>query len=146
MARPTKLTPQVQEKIVKFIRNGAYYENAARAAGITYMTFRTWMRAGQAARAGKFFEFSYAIGLAEAELEVELVGRWNKFCMGTDCDWRGIMGFLARRFPERWSSQAREIRLLVKRVRELEREFLKGPEPLFTPPVAENPIPQPPSP
>jgi hypothetical protein len=46
MARPTKLTPEVQAAIVEAIRAGSFDWVAAQAAGIDPATFREWMGRG----------------------------------------------------------------------------------------------------
>jgi transposase len=46
MARPSKLTPEVQDAIVKAIRGGSYDWVAAESAGVTGTTFRNWMKRG----------------------------------------------------------------------------------------------------
>jgi len=42
MARPTKLTPAVQKKIVDAIKAGNYMETAAAYAGISKQTLYNW--------------------------------------------------------------------------------------------------------
>src|SRR5665809_23115 len=43
MARPCKLTPERQERIVAGLRGGAFAEVAARAAGVSPSTFYVWL-------------------------------------------------------------------------------------------------------
>ena len=47
MARPTKLSPQVQDTILGLIRKGLNPERAAHAAGVAPSTFYRWMRDGE---------------------------------------------------------------------------------------------------
>jgi len=47
MGRRTKLTPEVQEIILRAIRQGSFDWVAAQAAGITGTTFHNWMRWGR---------------------------------------------------------------------------------------------------
>ena len=47
MARPTKLTPELQQRIGDNIALGLTYSLAAEAAGITYKTFNIWMNKGK---------------------------------------------------------------------------------------------------
>lgn len=44
MARPTKLTPEVAERLVHAISVGASYKAACRYAGISYQTFLNWRK------------------------------------------------------------------------------------------------------
>ena len=48
--RPSKLTPEVQEKIVTAIRAGNYAQVAAVYAGIGERTFYRWMELGKSRR------------------------------------------------------------------------------------------------
>ena len=49
--RPSKLTPEVQEKIVTAIRAGNYAQVAAVYAGIGERTFYRWMERGEKSKA-----------------------------------------------------------------------------------------------
>ena len=111
MARPTKLTPEVQKKIVTAISSGNYYEAACRYAGIDYQTFRNWMKAGQEVAEGKlkktkknmeFLGFFEAVEQAEAQAEIRVVANWQ---MHIPSSWQAGRDFLARRFPDRWKPQ-----------------------------------------
>ena len=99
MGRPSKLTPEVQEKICQAIRAGNYYEAASDYAGIDYSTFRRWMVKGEKAESGKYHEFCKAIKRAEHEAEVRLVAMWQKHMPD---NWQAIATFLERRWPDRW--------------------------------------------
>ena len=48
MARPTKLTPQVRRKLVRFTRAGVFLTSAAPFAGVTRPTVRSWIKRGEA--------------------------------------------------------------------------------------------------
>ena len=67
MGRPTKLTEEVQAAIVESIKRGCTFKAAALAAGIAEGTFFKWMKRGEQAKKGRFFEFRQAIKKAEAE-------------------------------------------------------------------------------
>ena len=54
--RPSKLSPEVQERICNAIRAGNYYRAACRYGGIDYSNFRDWMLKGQRARSGVPFD------------------------------------------------------------------------------------------
>jgi hypothetical protein len=106
MARPTKLTPELQEKICNAIRAGNYYEAACGFVGIHYSTFRRWMIQGENAKSGKYKEFFEAIKKAEHDAEVRLVAQWQKHMPD---NWQAIATFLERRYPERWGRRAMSI-------------------------------------
>jgi hypothetical protein len=66
MARPTKLTDEVQKQIVRAIAAGAYGEVAAEAAGIHKATLYRWLAKGRRTKRGKLCEFCDAIKKAQA--------------------------------------------------------------------------------
>lgn len=97
--RNTKLTPELQERLCSAISAGNYYEAACSYAGIDYTTFWGWMKRGEKAGKGVFFDFFKAIQKAQADSEVSIVANWKKQIPE---DWKAARDFLARRFPERW--------------------------------------------
>ena len=105
MARPTKLSPEVQQKICDAIRAGNYLETAAVLAGVDPSSFRRWRAKGREARTGVFCAFCAAVDQAEAEAEAELVKMWRSACPET---WQAVRDLLARRHPERWGPRERK--------------------------------------
>lgn len=99
MARPSKLTLEVQKRLTEAIKAGNYYEAACGFAGIGYSTFRRWMLRGEKAKSGKYRQFWEAVTRAELEAEVRMVAQWQKHMPE---DYRAIRDFLERRFPDRW--------------------------------------------
>lgn len=97
--RPSKLTPERKERIIKAIKAGAHYKTACQHAGIDYRTFRNWMKKGEQAKTGRYRDFYLAVTKANADLEVYVVGNWTK---AISEDWRAAKDFLAKRFPDRW--------------------------------------------
>jgi transposase len=65
MARPTKLTDEVRERVARAVRLGASYEHAALAGGIDYSTLRRWLLKGERARSGPSRQFCEALKSAE---------------------------------------------------------------------------------
>ena len=104
MARPTKLTPQVRERIAESIRAGAYAEQAARAAGITPSTYYDWIKRGEAGER-PFSEFSDAVRACEAEAEVAAITVLRDAAQTGE--WRAAAHYLERRHPERWGRRER---------------------------------------
>jgi hypothetical protein len=99
VARPTKLTPEVAERIVNAIRAGNYAEQSGRAAGISPATYYRWMKAGEKAPRGQKRDFYEAVKSAEAEAEVYAVAIIRKAMAD---DWRAAAHYLERRYPKRW--------------------------------------------
>jgi transposase len=102
MPRPSKLTPEIQDRICKAIRAGNYYEPACQLVGIAYFTFRRWMDRGEKQTKGAYREFCEAVHRAEAAAEAKMVRQWRGKCPE---DWRAARDFLARRFPDRWAQK-----------------------------------------
>jgi hypothetical protein len=61
MARPCKLTPEIQHTIGENIALGLTYKLAAEAAGITYKTLNEWNQKGQIEKSGKYYQFAQHI-------------------------------------------------------------------------------------
>lgn len=98
MARPSKLTPETLEKIIKAIRGGATYELAAAFAGISYETFNEWRKTKP--------QFSEA--LREAEGEAALVWLAKIEQAAASGDWRAAAWKLERRYPRDYGRSVQE--------------------------------------
>ena len=99
MARPTKLTPEICQRIVTAIRAGNYAEPAARSAGISPATYYRWLRRGQKAPSGIYRDFCEEVRRAESDAEVHAVAVIRRAMSG---DWRAAAHYLERRYPDRW--------------------------------------------
>lgn len=111
--RPTKLTSEVQHRIVQAIQAGNYMETAAAYAGINKSTLYLWLKRGarekerleknSRARMRKaeapYVKFSNAVekALAEAEMrDVMIIGK------AASEQWQAAAWRLERKFPQRW--------------------------------------------
>jgi hypothetical protein len=99
VARPTKLTPTVRDRIVQAVKAGNYMEAAARAAGISASTLYRWLERGENETAGIYHDFCDAVRRAEAEAEVHAVATVRR---AMSEDWRAAVAYLERRHPTRW--------------------------------------------
>ena len=97
--RRSKLTPELQDKIVKVIRAGNYACVAAEFACIGETTFYRWLEQGEAEESGPYREFREAVKSAEREAEIRAVATVQGH-MGKS--WQAAMTFLERKFPQRW--------------------------------------------
>ena len=73
--RKTKLTDELQQQVVSYIRAGAYDWVAAQATGIRKATFYRWMQAGERGRqpyAGFFAAVREARAVARVAAEMEV--------------------------------------------------------------------------
>ncbi len=109
MARPTKLTHEVSEKIVRAIRAGNYPEVAARHAGVHPSTYYRWMERGalegEAPEDDPYRHFRSEVDRAIADAEAAEVGLVVK--AARDGDWRAAAWLLERRFGDRWGRRER---------------------------------------
>jgi len=100
LGRPTKLTPELQDKLVEYLSAGNYTCVACGLVGIHVSTFCRWMSIGEKAKSGKYREFYEAIKKAEAAREAT----WIKY-IDSDPSWQSKAWLLERRYPERWGKK-----------------------------------------
>jgi hypothetical protein len=112
MARPCKLTPEVQEKIVTAIAAGNAEETAAEYAGIHPATFFRWMAEGRPCRnGGPKGEFYEAVKKAQVQAEVSHVIVIEQ---AKDKAWQAAAWWLERRHHDRWGRRE-SVDLTIKR-------------------------------
>jgi DNA-directed RNA polymerase subunit F len=98
MARPCKLTPEIQHKIGENISLGLTYSLAAEASGITYKIFNQYMNRGKIDKSGKYYDFFKYIQKCNVDAAKELLERLNSAAKAGDT--RICMWILDRRFPD----------------------------------------------
>lgn len=101
IGRPSKLTPEVQDKVVQAILAGNYQDTAAQYAGIGTTTFYRWMEKGAEDDAPQMYrDFREAVESANATAEVRDVALITQAAQsGT---WQAAAWKLERKFPQRW--------------------------------------------
>lgn len=100
MGRPTKLTKELQAKVIEAVRAGNYIETAAAYAGISKPSLYDWMKRGNNQNKGIYRDFLNAIekALADAEMrDVLIIGNAAKE------NWQAAAWRLERKFPDRWA-------------------------------------------
>jgi hypothetical protein len=103
---PTKLTPEVYESILDYLRKGNYFETAAALSGASVDTARDWLRYGRKPDGPELFRrFVADVGVANAEAEASVLAHVAR--LGKR-DWVACMTFLERRFPDRWGRRERK--------------------------------------
>ena len=118
---PTKLTPEVHEKIVRFVRAGNFRETACAAAGITSRSLRGWLSLG-AKGIEPYAQLVADMDQAEAEAEARDIARVTK---AGDEDWRAIAWRLERKSHDRWARRDKpEVQIRTEDPRTLTREQL----------------------
>jgi hypothetical protein len=103
--QPTKLTAEVQDKIIEAIKMGNYQETAAAYAGIAQSTFYHWMERGRNEPDSIYSEFMEAVEKAKAQSEVRDVTLIEK--AATDGSWQAAAWKLERKFPQKWGRVTR---------------------------------------
>ena len=98
MPRPSKLTPEIQQKIGNGVSLGLTYALAASAAGVTYQSLNSWMKLGRDSTSGKYFEFYKHIEQRNAEGALKILQRLNDAAEAGNC--QVCMFILERRFSE----------------------------------------------
>jgi hypothetical protein len=84
--RRTKLTPEVQQTVVDILRNCGTLTAAAGRVHVHMATLMDWIRRGEQATSGKYFDFLCAVKDAEAQAQLmatrtvrlAIVGGWHK--------------------------------------------------------------------
>ena len=107
MGRPSKLTPETQQKIAQAVASGNYFDTAAAYGGVSYATFNNWMNKGEAGERKDYVEFFNTIKKAEADAEVMRVARISK--AGQEGNWQADAWQLERRYPHKWGKRVSEV-------------------------------------
>lgn len=107
---PLTLTDALTATVVRYLKDGAYVETAAAAAGIDKATLHRWLRQGKHDRdAGledtPHAEFCAAVEEAIARAELDDLGRVSKAAKRGN--WNASAWRLERRFPKRWAAAKR---------------------------------------
>ena len=100
MARPSKLTPEIQQIIGDNIALGLTYRLAAESAGVTYKTLNEWNQKGQTEKSGKYYQFAQYIKKCNVEGALKLLNRLNDAAEDGNC--QVCMWILERRFPTKF--------------------------------------------
>ncbi len=105
MARPTKLTSEVREKILKSIRGGSSIASACGYAGVHASTFHRWMERGHPSGRSRadapYRTFRADVEQAQAAAQVRLEAYVNK---AAERNWNAAKWLLACRRPELYGS------------------------------------------
>jgi hypothetical protein len=100
----TRLTPELQEKILNLIKQGNYVKTACLACGIHESTFYKWVQRGESAKSGKFFEFVESLNEAKAIADIYFVQNIRKAGENYKVpgNWKAMQYLLQARNPEDW--------------------------------------------
>ena len=106
MGRLSKLTPQVQRKIVEAIKKGAYVEVAAQYAGIDQSTFHRWVNRGLSTSKADAPYRKFREAVEKAETQTEIMATARVLEAGKE-NWGAAMTWLERKYPQRWGRKDR---------------------------------------
>ena len=83
--RPSKFDQQTQDILIVCLLHGLTHSDAARQAGIHPKTFLRWLRKGQAAKSGQYYDFCLRVHKAELEARAVWLDRvnngWTETCI-----------------------------------------------------------------
>lgn len=103
--RPTKMTPEVQDKILTALRAGNFRQVAAQYAGISQRTLREWMQQGERRPKSAHGRFRRQLIEAEKSAEMRMVAMVMKAATG---DARHAEWWLERKANARWGRERHE--------------------------------------
>lgn len=106
MGRPSKITPELIERVASIVRMGNYLDTAARFCGIDKVTFHNWMKKGHAQRRGIYRDFLNALEEAQAAADVRDHGLIAK---ASAKDWRAAETHLRLRNQARYGAKRVEV-------------------------------------
>ena len=104
MGRPTKLEPEVQERIVQALLLGNHRQDAAEYAGIHPATLRRWLLRGFEEQEGPYVAFRKAVLEAEARAKITAMGCITK--AARDGDWKAAAWYLQKKYPHQFSNRS----------------------------------------
>jgi len=112
IGQPSKLTPEVQAKVIEALAAGNYAQVAADYAGIANRTYYSWIERGHAAEKldpvpaleQPYLQFMQAVKEAETKSHMRAVAL-VQMAMGSD--WKAAMTYLERKFPAMWGRRDR---------------------------------------
>lgn len=107
MARPTKLTTELQKQICTLLSGGNFVETVCDLVGISKDTFYEWVKRGDRGWKqdvdGGYVEFSDAVKKAIAMVEVSSINDLRKGGNG----WQAKAWWLERRHPDKWGNRGK---------------------------------------
>lgn len=113
MARPTKLTPELQAQICKHLLDGNFVETVCDFVGIDKPTFYDWIKRGergwQSDIDGGYVEFSNAVKRAISLIEMQTMGELKSGGM----NWQAKAWWLERRHPDKWGNRGKNTNVNV---------------------------------
>lgn len=106
IGRPSKLTPALQNEIVKLLSEGNFVETVCDYVGLHKDTFYEWQRRGERAwqvdiEPVNYVAFSDAVKKAIAEVEKDTITDLR----AGPLNWQAKAWWLERRHPDKWGNR-----------------------------------------
>jgi hypothetical protein len=120
MGRPTKRTPEREQRLLEAIRAGNTLRASSAYAGVSEDTLAIWRQ--------RYSDFSESLTRAIAESEVVLVAIVRK---AASEDWKAASWLLERRFHESWGKRERYDVEIRRQAEHLGAELGLDPEALI---------------
>lgn len=120
IGRPTKLNPELIERVATLIRQGNFIDTACKAVGISRQTYHTWLKEGGTAlheagydlnrvRDGRMrLAAAFSDACARASAEAEAAGVASITAHASE-DWRAAAWHMERRYPRKWGAQKQQL-------------------------------------
>ena len=103
VGRPSKLTPEVKERLTDALRKGAYKDDACAYAGISKATFYHWLELGELRSKGEYKEFLDAVNTANSE---GIHSKLKTIEIASDKgDWRAAAWWLEHKEPTKYGNR-----------------------------------------
>jgi len=94
----SKLTPELQENLLKLLKLGVPQKYACEAVGINEDTFYTWMKIGKNKDKGKYYEFSELVKKSKSEAMAIKLANLEKAAQKGNVS--AITWFLEHKYPD----------------------------------------------
>lgn len=108
MARPTKLTPELQRQICEHLLQGNFVETVCDFVGIDKATFYGWLKRGERGRKpdieGGYVAFFNAVKRAVALVEMQTMAELKS----GGANWQAKAWWLERRHPDKWGNRGKQ--------------------------------------
>ena len=103
MARPSKLTSEIQYTLIAALQEGASIAHACDYAGIDAKTFYNWMQRGESGEEEDFFQFFQAVTRARGRgVVTDLATISHAVRAG---DWKAAAWRLQHRYPQEYGAK-----------------------------------------
>lgn len=102
--RHSKLTPEVQDRLIKALTAGATIKDSCDYAGIGVSTFHQWIKVGESGRHNQFTEFGEAVKKARSAGRIESIALIRQ---AAKSNWQAAAWFLERSDPENWARRTK---------------------------------------